>query len=51
MDILREKKESIFKFPKHEKEEMYKHYKEEYAKMIKQRDDGEEGRIEFIGYF
>ena len=51
MDILREKKESIFKFPKHEKEEMYKHYKEEYRKMMEQREEGVEGRIEFEGYF
>jgi len=36
---------------KHDKEEMYKHYKEEYRKMIEQREEGVEGRIEFIGYF
>ena len=49
MDILREKKESIFKFPKHEKEEMYKHLKEEYRKMLEERETTE-GRLEFEGF-
>ena len=50
MDILREKKESIFKLPKHEKELMYKHLKEEYRKMLEERETTE-GRIEFTSYF
>jgi len=51
MEILRDKKNSIFKFPKKDKEEMFKHYKEEYKKMLEKREEGVEGRIEFTSYF
>ena len=51
MDILREKKNMIFKLPRHEKEEMYKFYKNEYRKMMYKRGEGVTGRIEFEGYF
>ena len=51
MEILREKKNSVYKMKPAEKEEMYKHYKEEYRKMMYKRGEGVEGRIEFEGWF
>jgi len=51
LEILQEKKNTIFRMRKKDKEEMYKFYKEEYRKMLEKREEGVEGRIEFEGYF
>ena len=51
MEILIEKKSAKFKIPKSEEKAIGKHYREQLKDMEKKRNDGETGRIEFIGYF
>ncbi len=50
VDLLEEKKNTIRKFTKADKEDLYKHYKEEYAVMMNKRLFGIVGRIEFESF-
>ena len=49
-NLLAERKNSIKKWLKGEKDDMQKFYKEQFKKIKECRDNGECGRIEFIGW-
>jgi hypothetical protein len=50
-ELLQEKKNRIMKKYKGEEKEKAKHYLSEKKRMQKLRDEGEQGRIEFVGFY
>ena len=51
LDKLQQEKHRIIKKVKNEEKDKAKHYLKEKKRMIKLRDDGLTGRIEFRGYY
>jgi len=51
LELLREKVNDLsIKFTKAERKAIAAHYRDQYQTMRKRRDQGEQGRIEFVGY-
>ncbi len=51
MEILRERRNSIYKLAKGEEKEIAAHYRNELKTMEAKRADGETGRIEFLSWY